>query len=501
MRKVLIFFISYLFTAQVLLSQVPDSLSFKPPIALTKKDHSLGIYDSIHNRYYLICQTREQITRICYDSNFQLLNFYSFSADSLSIHWDKKKKAGLLGPLILQSGYFEVYNDGKRLLLIKPDYGKKKDSLVNVFYLPDNVKSESVVSIIPNKDALQVLTWRVKERKFLLYQIRPEQPVDIQQWILPATNFDSEDMSAFRKDVVEEMKIAFDKFHFRYLLPVQTSQSYFTESKFSVPVFYNATDLYIPCVMKAHSGYSLIRLNINNQKATIRNFYFNDLIANTNAQIGYDFKGLWAVIFDSTLLVKNQSTRYLAFHFFNAHSGQLIKEYQLHPKDGLSKLIHSDYNQFGTWLSPKQAREFSSPKNFLRKLTGSSIFVSGRSKDSITFTCMYYRYTMGIEGSLLALTTSMLTEAANIHIGRLQIIPYLYTDRDKLVFAHSRFSMSNLEPSAGEKSITMLDLLLNHVSLQDISANSSFIIKNKQHYILGILNPETKLFSVIKFHE
>ena len=123
-----------------------------------------------------------------------------------------------------------------------------------------------------------------------------------------------------------------------------------------------------------------------------------------------------------------------------------------------------------------------------------------KMNDSITITHIAYNYTSGIEGTMVSLASYQIGSLLNIHYGPMQIIPYLYSYRYKLAYAHSRFSVHNMELSKSNTVRTLFDRILKDIERKDLSQTSSFFVKDKKSLLLGIYNTQTRQFQITEYN-
>ncbi|MEQ1675987.1 MAG: hypothetical protein ABL876_04780, partial [Chitinophagaceae bacterium] len=88
---------------------------------------------------------------------------------------------------------------------------------------------------------------------------------------------------------------------------------------------------------------------------------------------------------------------------------------------------------------------------------------------------------------------------ANIHIGNLQVIPYLTSERYKLLYAHSMFNTKTLEPATNRQVTTILDDILDTFKARELASNSSFLIQKNSELFIGVFNKEKELFIIFRF--
>jgi len=79
-------------------------------------------------------------------------------------------------------------------------------------------------------------------------------------------------------------------------------------------------------------------------------------------------------------------------------------------------------------------------------------------------------------------------------------IPPLGKFRDKIIYAHSRFSIQDLSPSISTSVTTVTNYLLDDKKLADISLHSSFLINKDQSYYLGYYSKESKQIEIHKYN-
>ena len=63
--------------------------------------------------------------------------------------------------------------------------------------------------------------------------------------------------------------------------------------------------------------------------------------------------------------------------------------------------------------------------------------------------------------------------------------------RDKLFYAHSRFSKTTFEVSPAQNITSTPDDLLDNFEKRESNLKSSFLIKKNEKYLVALLNPKT----------
>jgi hypothetical protein len=170
-------------------------------------------------------------------------------------------------------------------------------------------------------------------------------------------------------------------------------------------------------------------------------------------------------------------------------------------KDSLSKLVHSDLVQKGTYGSRHQEKVLENEKRFMAKMIGGSQFLtlSGISKDSLTVTWGSFNETAGIGGTLLAIGTGFVTSLAFLNVNSTHFIFYITSTRNKFIYSHSRFSIADLEPSKNDHVSTLTDKLLDDLDVKEIANASSFVIHFKNEYHVGVFNKAKNNFNIYRY--
>jgi len=469
------------------------------PSGFSKEGYSFAYFNKSSGNFHVNLQNKTQIFRVLYDSNFNALNKYEFVSDNMSFNSSETKMPQIAEVIESTIGHLEVYTDLKKILILKPDFQKKKDSIVLTKSIQTTSSDERLVTLIPEENGLKILSMSPKSNTLYLntWFLGDTNYSDKKEYLLPATNFENADIRKFPKPVRIQFKNSIGYIQAR---PVDYN------SFFSTPIsgnrYYTKEKLYLIFYIKYHIGLCVLELDLNKSSFKLTNYLINDLKYNSDVH-PLNKRSLSYVIYDSMMLIRNVSAQVLEYHFYNLNSGKKIKEYTTSSNQKLNSLIHSDYKQIGTWASRKQEKDVDRDKAFQRKIKYGGIFLSSfdKIKDSITITHIAFNYTQGIEGTLLSAATFQLGYMANIHFGPIQIVPYIYSYRYKLAYAHSRFSINDMQLSKSNSIRTTLDKVLEDLDRKEFSASSSFFVKDKKSLLLGNYNTQTRQFQITEYNE
>ena len=490
LRLFLILFTFLLFCEKVLPQQ--PFVSFKAPDTFKRDDFSVSYFDPISYTYHINFKTGTNITRCIYDTNFGLIQKYSLISDQIT--FSEKEWFGIkfVSPICTKSGVFEIYSDQDDILIYQPDFNLKKDSLIESFRFSKKRKEERILALMPDEEDLKILTYAEKENTMKVYQWFPGQPVKTTSFILPNSTLTKEEEKIYTKEC---------RIKFKNLGQLKSTR---INSIQSLPeynhVFYSKQKIYIVLELSFSLGRYVMDFDLNKENLITHNYFINSITINTGSN-KYIKKTPVSTVFDSILVLQNSSYYTVEFLFYNLRTQELIKKYSVPVKDSIYELMHSSFRQKGTYGSKNQEKEIENEKAFMRKIRGSFsyISISSLTQDSIVLTLASLQYTEGIGGTLLSLSTKPIGYMANIHIGNLQLVPYLTSRRYKLLYAHSKFNSHTLEPTSSRSVTTVLDEILDNFMSHELSSNNSFLIQRNADILMGVFNKNNGMFDVYKF--
>lgn len=486
-----------------LLCLVGTVIAQKPFISIPSEkgfkavDNATSSFDPVNNTFHLVLQEGNTIYRRIYDTNFTLLEEYRSESRDITFSEKSSFKANYIAPLCTTKGYFELFSTGNGVLVYKPDFTIKKDSLYATFSFKLTKKGgEKLLSVIPDSD-LKILTYARETNTLKIYQWSPGDSAKTYSFILPEKSMSKEEEKLYTKS--SQIKLsqlwgsAFSAVKINSIQSLPTANHlYYSDNKF-----------YIVIGTPNSVGRYVMSIDLDKNELNTHTYFINSL-ENAFVQPGqtnYGQKDMVSTVFDSTLVIQNSSNYRFEYYFYNINTHALIRKYSVPVKDSMYELVHSALTQKGTYASRDQEKDITRERAFMRKINGSFWYItlSALSPDSVVFTLAALKYTEGIGGTLLSVATASAGFMANIHIGNLQIIPYLTSSRYKLYYAHSRFSTDGFVPARDSTVTTALDQIIDTFEAKELASHSSFFIQKEEEAIIGVFNKETLLFDIYKF--
>jgi hypothetical protein len=251
--------------------------------------------------------------------------------------------------------------------------------------------------------------------------------------------------------------------------------------------------------MVSYGGYNVLELDIPQRNIRSSNFLINDMKKNSDSKPEV-IRIPYATVIGDYLIIRNSSNYYLEYIIYDLVTSKKIRSFISGPNEDMRQVFHSDFLQRGTWFSGKKEKEIVNEKAFLRKLSSGQgfLYVSQLEKDSITITTGSVKAVQGIEGLALALASGMILPSFAIETYR--VIFYISTYRKKLTYVHTRFSLPDFLPSSSRNIESGLDYLLENFESKELEANSSFIIKKDDQFILAVFNTEKRAFELTRMN-
>jgi hypothetical protein len=467
--------------------------SIDPSGVFLSADRTVTYYNKYENNFRINLQNGKDFTRLLYDSSFKLTDSFSFSTKDITFNYNHINRAYFLTAASIESGNYEVYSDGNKVFLLQPDFKGKTDRTVYEHLIAQTEKDERLLAVFPGKAEIRILSASYKTDKLFLYTWTPGNPVVKTDFDLPESNITDEKQ---KKEIPKEGRIRFSRDLTSVVVqPIKETVLYSRRSPY---LYYSDDFAYIVVPMPYYLGEYLIELNLKTYQYKGTNYIVNSLKDNASTKVAWH-KVTSAAMYDSLLVIKNASERIYEYYFYDIKTGRELKKYSSSPDD-LKYLIHSDMKQKGTWVAENGEKDLDNYKKFLRKGSQGMVLVSGVSPDSLTLTSLALVGTTGIAGAFLDLAVGMQLAALGLPT-YWSATPALdlVTERNKIIFAHSRFSTNGLSPSGSTGVVTMLDKLLDGGSKSAYS-NSSFLVKKKGTYFLGYYSKDTKKIEIVKYY-
>jgi hypothetical protein len=469
------------------ISDVAVSNNFQPG------DYAKGYYNQYENNFRVTLQNGNAFTRFLYDSNFNLLDSFSFDTRAITFNYTDLKKLKFLAAITIESGSYEVYAEEKRIVLVKPDFKSKTDKTVYEHSIAQTEKDETLLAVFPGRDVIRILSASFKTDKLLLYTWSPGGAVAKDSFDLPESNITDEKL---KKEIPKTARIKFSRSLTNLVIqPLDQTSIMARDDSY---LYYSDSLVYIHTGTPYNLGVYVIELNLHTRQFKGTNYLVNTLKDNASDK-AYLHKTATGLIYDTLLVVKNGSERVYEFYFYDVRTGVLLKKYSSPPSE-LKGLIHSDMKQKGSWASANEEKDFDNYKKFLRKGGRGVILAAAVSRDSLTLTNLYLIPTTGIAGSLLDVFVPLPLELAGMPFYASAFIPPVGKSRDKIIYAHSRFSIRDLSPSASTNVTTVFDDLLDDRNAKEISSHSSFLINKKDSYYLGYYSKDSNKIEIYRYH-
>ncbi len=463
------------------------------PISANEKDADAnGYYNSYTNHFILEQQWKGIITRLQYDSSFNLKNKYTISADSVTF-LNSKKKPVFLKEYCSATGSFEIYGTNAALQIWQLNFEEGSDKKIAELKLRQQYKDEHLIAIIPGKSSISFLSYSEKVDKLMLYDYFFDkgfyQP---KEFLLPEKSLTKEEI----KDRGKFLAVKYSNTLYElYVSDLKNPKNY--EINIGNQLFYDDTSIYILIKTPYNAGFHLLELDRNNGNLSFKNFLINKLNPekfNTALE-----KIPVATAYDSLLIIQNSNVNTFEYHFYNIKTKRLSAFYETGADNSLYKLVNSGLSQVGTYASKDQEKDITNEKLFLRRKNKGTLFLkaSKNDKDSLLLTFGSYTPTEGIGGTLLSFATMGIGDLWNFRAGMFQMIPFLTLSRNKFLFAHSKFSLQSLQPSSATNITTPINKFAGNKKIDDLEKNSSFIIEKRDKLYIGIFDKTKNKYNML----
>lgn len=467
---------------------------FESAPGFSRGNQAAGYFLKQNTSYQINLQIGDKISRALYDSSFHQIGNYENITQEYTFNKDFISTPIFIKDLQLEKNNYEIYVDKKRVLLITPDFINKKDSVIYSMNLKDHERGEKRIAVMPFSKGLRVLSFSNQQDKLYLYEWQENNKVDTIEFSLPASTLSDEEVKKYSKYAKIKYKTAFDQ-----MIVCEANTSSVVGLAGSNYVYYTEDKIWLVSQTPYYTGFNILEINIKDVTLSTSNYFINDMRKNVDAKSELKKKP-YALIYQDYLVLRNSSNYLLEYYFYNLKNHELLKKYSVSNEDSLDYLIHSDFNQRGTWLSGGGEKKLDNEKAYLRKLSSGDGFIilSNFNSDSITLTTGSLKTIEGLVGSLVSIGTAFFSYAANFTIGSFQIIPYLQIYRNKLVYSHSRFSNNSFEPSTSHKITTTIDKLLDSFEKRDLKSTSTILILKEDEYYIAVFNPDNKKLELFK---
>ncbi|MGQ0737921.1 MAG: hypothetical protein ACT4OJ_02570 [Bacteroidota bacterium] len=465
-----------------------------PGKGFATRDYTISSYDPHTSTFRLSFQTGDDFTRLLLDTNFRVLKSYSYQSATTTFTPKKFGRTTFWGAVTLASGVYEIFAKETTISIVKPDFANDRDSLQCSFDLRVIDKDERLLAAYPVNASIQLLTIGYKNNVLKTYNWSPglSEPA-IYTFPLPESNVDRSLYKEFPKDTRVNYKkqlvnIGVQPLRQETLMGSYGSQLYYTDSTVHIL-------MWVPYRL----GMFVIKLDLKNNSLSSRNYQVNDLRVQAGTN-NYKIKSPDAFIYDSLLVIKNVSPISYEYLFYNVHSGNLIRKYEA-TESTIETVVNSPIRQKGTWASKKEEKEFDKEKTYLKQGIG-FIIPSSVSKDSITLTSIRLVATTGVGGTLLDLLVPLPFEIALAVPQYITVMmPPLGKSRNKIIYFHSKFEISDLEASPGKKVRTMFDDIVDDYNSETLFDDMCFLVRKERKLLLGSYSKKDNKIQVIQYRE
>ena len=199
MKKILLisFIVWCVFTSHAQKNQ----FEIPAPAPFSKDGYSFAHFNNSSGYFHLNLQSNSNIFRLQYDSLFRAINGYEILADKISLNPTISKKLHVAEVIESSIGLLEVYTDLKKILILKPDFHNKKDSVVLERSLQSNAADERLITLIPQNDGLKILSKSPALNTLFLceWKLGDTDYSDKKLYKLPATNLENADIKKISK--------------------------------------------------------------------------------------------------------------------------------------------------------------------------------------------------------------------------------------------------------------------------------------------------------------
>jgi hypothetical protein len=456
-----------------------------------------GYYHQGLNRIVINEKLEDGIAHFLYDTSFNLITQYKRTFTEAELFYTRKPLR-FAKEISFGDGFWEAYVCDTAVAIRQLDFENRMDTQLAVINFKEGYKNADLVAIIPQHNACSFLVLSGKKKKTLT----------LYRWQKGNSSFEKIDYELPKYTLSASELKQYDKFLsldyeecFKQMSVSQCNQPDLFQMPSQSQLFYNDSVIYIINKTPYSTGINILSINFLTKQLRSSNYFLNEM--NRNAMGTNLEKHALATIYRNTLIIENCSDKQFEYHFFNIHSGELIRSYKVPVKDSLDILVHSAYHQLGTFGSASEEKDLKKGKLFIRRKNNGLQFIKPLiAGDSMVLTFGSFIPTAGVGGLLLTAATASLGFAANIYVGNTQFIPYLTANqRNKFVYAHSKFAMDGWEPSTATNTTTILDQLIEDDKFKVSLKDNTILICLQDKVYLGVYDNKIAKYVVSKFFQ
>lgn len=493
-QKTIVLFSVLLMICKIHFAQLPPFDIYIPISANEKDAQANGYYNAFTHNFILEQENKKIITRLLYDSSFNLKKKYTVTDDSVSFSYSKKKPV-FLKEFCNSEGSFEIYASKNKLQLWHLDFEAGIDKKIAEFQLRQQYKDENIIAIIPGKNFFSFVSFSEKADKLLLYDHyfgRGFYPP--KEYILPEKSLTKEEIKERGKFLAVKYS---NSLYGLYVSDLKDPRPY--DINPNDQLFYNDSTIYFLLKTPYNAGFHLMELDRNSNTLSFKNFLINKLNPQKFSTPLEKIPAATAV--DSVLIIQTSNVNTFAYHFFNLNTKQETAFYETGADNSLYKLVNSELSQIGTYASKDEEKDITNEKLFLRRKNKGSLFLkaSKADNDSLLLTFGSYTPTEGIGGTLLSFATMGISDIIPMGTSMFQMLPYLTLSRNKFLFAYSKFSIKSLQPSTATGITTAINKFAGDKRIDDLEKNSSFIIEKGNKLYIGIFNKKINKYNILVY--
>jgi hypothetical protein len=493
--KILIVFCLLFTVSKKSFSQSYPFFEMYIPISANEKDAlANGYYNPFTNNFILEQENKKVITRLLYDSLFNLKQKYTVAADSISFAY-KTKKSVFLKEFCSSIGSFEIYANNNRLQLWQLDFEAGSDKKIAEFQLRQQYKDETVIAIIPGNGFFSFVSFSEKADRILLYDYFFGKGFYMpKEYTLPQKSLTKEEIKERGKFLAVKYS---NSLYGLYASDLKVPKPY--EINTGNQLFYDDNTIYFLLRTPYNAGFHLLELDRNSSNLSFKNFLINKL--NPEKFSTPLEKIPVATAIDSLLIIQTSNVNTFAYHFYNLKTKEQLAFHETGADNSLYKLVNSELSQIGTYASKDEEKDITNEKLFLRRKNKGSLFLKAAKSDndSLLLTFGSYTPTEGIGGTLLSFATMGISDMMAFGAGIVQMLPYLTLSRNKFLFAYSKFSLKSLQPSTATGITTPINKFAGDKRIDDLEKNSSFIIEKGNKLYIGIFNKKINKYNILVY--
>ncbi len=444
----------------------------------------IGYYDQGNSQVIIDTQKKDSITHHFYNDSFVLQKEYTVLDD------DRRLLYAMYGPghrktyfqknFSIQKTSFEVYDSGDSMVIYRLDRENAADTKMTGIDFNKNYKDAKLVAIMPGDHGCSFLSVSLKKELLFIYKWNAKtNQVTMLQAMLPG--------STLSKEEIKQSYGTYLEISYKYLFYNLSVSDMRKTDIFQFPglsqLFYNDTCIAIVHKIPNEMGINVFKINATNGIINSKNYFINKPPSQTKLNdIAYPV----ATIYDSLLVIQNWSPNKIAYLFFNFNTEQLITKQQANTSDSLYLLVHSALRQVGTFGSESGEKEVNNERLFIKRMSHGMMFIKPIvARDSLILSFGSFVPTQGVEGLLLN-TASISTGMYVSSFTNSTYIPYYMNERNKFLYAHSKFSLDALKPSQAKNIKTYLDDFIADKKMKEVNDDNSILIASTDKIYIGI---------------